>query len=110
MRLPGGERAIIAPAKLGDYLLSPAHWHGEHKARVFASALGLRSSNAAVLEAALLRAAVEQEAVLQQRTAYGSIYVVRFEMHHADRSAMIRSVWIIPDGQSRPEFVTAIVE
>lgn len=110
MKLPEGEQAIIARDKLRDYLLSPVHPYGKDKARVFASALGLRRNDAAVLEAALPRAAVEEEAALQKGTEHGPIYVIRFKMDHGGRSAMIRSVWIIPNGHSRPEFVTAIVE
>lgn len=39
--LPDANHATIAPEKLRDYVLSPEHDHGKHKARVFMSALGI---------------------------------------------------------------------
>jgi uncharacterized protein DUF6883 len=39
--LPGAEDAVIPPSKLRDYALNPDHATGRHKARVFASELGL---------------------------------------------------------------------
>ncbi|GJG85381.1 hypothetical protein tb265_05620 [Gemmatimonadetes bacterium T265] len=40
MKLPNAERAVVDPAKVRDYLLSPDHPVGESKARFFAT-LGL---------------------------------------------------------------------
>ena len=37
MKLPAGERAVIAPAKIRDYLLSTSHPVGRFKAPFFAS-------------------------------------------------------------------------
>ena len=45
--LPEAARAIIEEHKLRDYLLNPDHQDGRHKARVFASALGISGSAAA---------------------------------------------------------------
>ena len=39
--LPNPDRAVVDLAKLRDYCLNPQHEEGKHKARVFASALGL---------------------------------------------------------------------
>lgn len=39
--LPNAHRAVIEPEKLRDYVLSPEHKYGKHKARVFLSALGI---------------------------------------------------------------------
>jgi len=44
--LPNGDRAIVDIAKLTDYCLNPQHEDGKHKARVFASALGLGREDA----------------------------------------------------------------
>jgi hypothetical protein len=46
VKLPNAERAFLDIAKLRDYSLSPQHKEGRHKARVFASALGLDASDA----------------------------------------------------------------
>jgi hypothetical protein len=39
---------------LEDYLLNPLHRHGQHKARVFESALGIALANKEILSQALL--------------------------------------------------------
>ena len=44
--LPNGDRAVVDIAKLTDYCLNPQHEDGKHKARVFASALGLGREDA----------------------------------------------------------------
>ena len=58
MKLPGAERAIVDIAKLRDYCLDPHHPRGRHKARVFASALGLTQADAEILREALLAGAL----------------------------------------------------
>jgi hypothetical protein len=45
MKLPYAESAIVDVRKLRDYCLSAAHPRGKHKARVFASALGLTAED-----------------------------------------------------------------
>lgn len=56
MKLPNGDRAEVS-SKVEDYVLNPNHRTGQHKARVFASILGIDLTNADVLKQALLRAA-----------------------------------------------------
>lgn len=41
VRLPRAREATIPTAKLVSYALDPSHERGQHKARVFASALGI---------------------------------------------------------------------
>jgi hypothetical protein len=41
MKVPNAERAIVEIEKLRDYCLSESHPRGKHKARVFASVLGI---------------------------------------------------------------------
>lgn len=52
MRLPNVDLAVVDPAKVRDYLLSPEHPIGRGKARCFA-ALGFRQAEWPVLQAAL---------------------------------------------------------
>ncbi len=80
MKLPGGERAIVDIAKLRDYCLNDQHPRGRHKARVFASALGLTVADADVLRQALLGTAREGQALESDRDDYGQRYVVDLEM------------------------------
>jgi hypothetical protein len=95
MKLPGGERAIVDIAKLRDYCLNPAHPRGRHKARIFASTLGLTQAEAELLCEELLRAAREGNAALSDGDEYGQRYAVDFELTRDDRQATIRSTWII---------------
>jgi hypothetical protein len=44
VKLPNGDRADLG-TKLSDYVLNPEHQHGRHKARVFASSLGITRQN-----------------------------------------------------------------
>ncbi len=53
-RLPNWRLAHVAPEKLRDYALNPAHPVGQHKARLFAAALGYEQGDWAALRAAIL--------------------------------------------------------
>jgi len=95
MQLPNSERAFIDIRKLTDYCLNSDHIEGQHKARVFKSALDIDLDNVEILHNALLEAAHVKPAILTQRNPYGQKYVVDFEMIHYNKRAMIRSAWII---------------
>ena len=56
MKLPNGEPADPG-TQLEEDSLNPFHRHGQHKARVFESALGIMPANKEVLSRALLAAA-----------------------------------------------------
>jgi hypothetical protein len=71
MKIPGGARAVVDIAKLRNYCLSEQHPRGRHKARVFASVLGITAADADVLRQALLMAALEGEALEGERDDYG---------------------------------------
>lgn len=62
MKLPNGERAVVAVEKLRDYALNPNHGGGKHKARVFRSALGSTQGDAERLRLMVLEAARTGEA------------------------------------------------
>ncbi|MET0484581.1 MAG: DUF6883 domain-containing protein [Candidatus Rokuibacteriota bacterium] len=108
MRLPGGERAIIDPEKLRDYVLSRAHPVGRFKATFFAS-LGYGIDNWQDLDRALRAAAGQAEAELGERTPYGQKYRIRSMLGGpAGRSADIVSVWIILHDETTPRLVTVM--
>jgi len=71
MKLPNGERAEVVIAKLRDYCLNADHPRGQHKARVFAAALGLTADHAEQLRDALLDAACTQDAIATDQDQYG---------------------------------------
>ena len=96
MRLPNGDRAVVEVEKLRDYCLSPHHPRGRHKARLFASALGLRQADAELLRQAILGAARDGEASPGINDEYG-------------QRSTIRSAWIIPAGSELPKLTTCFV-
>ena len=99
MKLPNPERAVVDIAKLRAYCLNPQHPRGRHKARVFASALGLTADDAEELRTALLAAAKAAEATPTERDAFGTRYVVDFKMTGPDGQAVVRSTWIVRLGE-----------
>ena len=68
---------------------------GKHKARLFASRLGLTQGDAPILEAAL-RAAASQDANPMTSDAWGKRWQVDFMFQFGALSAMITSGWIVP--------------
>src|ERR1044071_1527222 len=107
VRLPNAGSAIISEAKIRDYLLSPTHPIGRFKA-VFFSALGYTIDNWERLQAALLRLAESGEAFVGQASAYGQKYEVRGILTGPlGRRADLITVWIVLNGGTYPQFVTA---
>jgi hypothetical protein len=109
MKLPNGDRAVVDIAKLRDYCLNPDHPRGRHKARVFASALGLTANDAVDLHNALLDAARAAEATVSDRDEYGQRYVVEFIMNGPAGTAAVRSAWIVRAGEDVPRLTSCYV-
>ena len=109
MKLPNSENAVVDVAKLRDYCLSSSHLRGRHKSRVFASALGLTTQNAADLRAALLGAARDGEATPGEADEYGRRFTVDFEMVHRGRRASIRSAWLVRTAEDCPRLTSCYV-
>ncbi len=109
MKLPNAGRAIVDIAKLRDYCLNPQHPRGRHKARVFASALGITAKHAEILRDALLDAAFSEDAVPGEHDAFGARYVLDFEMHGPSGRASIRSSWIVRLGETFPRLTSCYV-
>jgi hypothetical protein len=63
MKLPNPDNAIIDMRELLTYCLDTEHSEGQHKARVFRSALGLTQAGADELRAALMDAAISHDAI-----------------------------------------------
>jgi hypothetical protein len=109
MKLPNPNDAIIEMRKLLTYCLDPEHSEGQHKARVFRSALGLTQDNADELVAALLEAVQTQDAVPVNRNPYGQKSVIDFIMTRGDRQALIHSVWIVRNTETFPRLITCYI-
>lgn len=109
MKLPNGDAAIIDIVKLRDYCLSPDHPRGRHKARVFKAVLDISTQDAELVRDALIIAAREQDTLQGSSDEFGTRYRLDFDFAHGDRSAVIRSSWIVRSGETIPRFVTCFV-
>src|SRR6478752_196271 len=109
MLLPNGHRAIVDVRKLRDYCLNLDSPRGKGKARVFASALGLTTSDAPMLRKKLLDVARTGEARLGELDRYGQRYTIDFEMQTKTRKAIVRSGWIILHEETAPRLTTCYV-
>jgi hypothetical protein len=107
MKLPNADRLEVPRAKVADYLLSPSHPQGRHKAAFF-NALGFSHSDWQTLAEALRRHGAESEVTTAEDTPFGRRYVVRAELIAPDgRRPRLRSIWYIGGGEDVPRFVTA---
>lgn len=109
MSLPNGDRAIIDPLKLTDYVLSETHPRGRNKARVFRTALLMTAAEADVLLEALRHAAAHANAQFEREDGFGRHYRCDFDLSHKGQSATVRSLWTIRLGEDAPRFVSAFV-
>jgi len=109
MKLPRGAEAIVDIVKLRDYCLSRSHVRGRHKARVFLAACGLAAEDAEEFKSILLAVAREHEATPGITDRFGTRYVVDFKWERNERSALIRSSWIVPSDGTEPRFITCFV-
>ena len=109
MKLPNGDRADLG-TKIEDYVLNPSHWEGRHKARVFESVFGITLGNQHVLREAILAAIVNSEEVeALGDNSHGMVYVVRFPLTIANRTAMILTAWIIRHEEDFPRLITCYI-
>ena len=110
VKLPNGNRAIVDINKLRDYCLNTNHDEGKHKARVFASALGLRAVDAEWMRDQLLKAAAREDACPISSTRFGTLYMLDFELKTEAGSATVRSGWIIRHHEDFPRLTTCYVK
>ena len=107
MRLPGADRAVVDPAKVRDYLLSPSHPVGRFKAQFFV-ALGYAQDRWAVLAADLRRHAADGAVQDGETSPYGRKFEVRGNLvGPSGRGAAVIAIWIILHGTDSPRFITA---
>ena len=106
MTIPNVEHAVVDIRKLRDYCLNPMHDEGQHKAHLFAIALGMTTDDAEGLRALLLQAVKTADAQLGRRDTYGQRYTVDLLLEWHDRQAMVRSGWIIEHDSGTPRLTT----
>jgi hypothetical protein len=106
MQIPNAENAVVDIRKLRDYCLSLEHEEGKHKARLFLSALGITADNAEELRQLLLQVVKSHEARLGRRDEFGQRYTIDFSLEWQNRSAIVRSGWIIEHDSKIPRLTT----
>lgn len=109
MKLPNAENAVVDIKKLRYYCLSNSHPRGKYKARVFYAALGLTEKDTESLQAAILEAAYNNDAVATEKDDYGQRYVLDFMMNGPSGSGNIRSSWIVRTGEDFPRLTSCYV-
>lgn len=106
MKLPNGDRAELGD-KLERYCLNPHHPKGQHKAAMFKSKLGISLENKEVLENALLRSAIEDEAELYKSDQYGDHYDVYFNLETDVGSSRVLGAWIVQSYEDVPRLTNS---
>ena len=92
--------------KLRDYCLNLEHDDGKHKARLFSSILGMTAENAEELQQILLKVVKTNEVRLGRKDGFGQRYTLDFAIEWQNRSATLRSGWIIEHGSKTPKLTT----
>jgi hypothetical protein len=106
MLIPNAENAVVDIRKLRDYCLNQEHDDGKHKARLFSSILGMAVENAEELREILLEVVKTHEARLVRRDEFGQRYTLDFTLEWQNRSATLRSGWIVEHGSEIPRLTT----
>jgi hypothetical protein len=106
---PFGKRAIVLDAKLTDFILSNDHKIGSLKARFFKSALDIGHNQAYILKANLLRAAANETPSFLRAEPHGSHYALVSRLSFGEKSAFVRSLWLVKSGDEAPSLVSAFV-
>jgi hypothetical protein len=110
LKLPNAERAVVEIEKLLTYSLNPEHEVGKHKAVVFRAALGITLDDAAWLRETILRQVVGTEAARGPVSPFGEKYVVDMEVTRGERSAVVRTTWIVEHGTDFPRLTSCYVK
>ena len=107
MLLPNADRAVVKPAKVRDYLLSPEHPIGRFKAAFF-RAVGYTADQWEVLRIDLQAIAQSGDAVASEAGPFGQKFEVRATLTSpSGRTAQVTTVWIVRTGEDTPRLVTA---
>jgi hypothetical protein len=109
VQLPNGNKAEISRQKLIGYCLNPNHASGKHKAKVFASALGITADNVEILYELIQTAAIEGEVVQENTTEFGRQFKVDWTIPETN-SVILRTIWEISHLNSNPRLVSAFIK
>jgi hypothetical protein len=109
MRLPNGDRADLGN-KLEDYALNPLHPEGRHKARVFASVLGIGPGNSRLLCDAIRGAAASSTDVESRGdNGFGRVFVLKIPLETPAGRAVVLTAWVVRHGEDFPRLTTCYI-
>lgn len=106
MIIPNADQAFIDIRKLRDYSLDPQHRVGRHKARLFASIIGITQADVEALRDILLDVICTHEARLGEKSDHGQRYELDFIMRWQEQQSLVRRVWNIRPNEQHPRLVT----
>jgi hypothetical protein len=106
MLIPNAQNAVVDIRKLRDYCLNSQHDDGKHKARLFLSILGMTADDAEALRQILFEIVTIHEARLGRQDEFGQRYTLDFTIEWHNRSATLRSGWIIEHDSKIPRLTT----
>jgi hypothetical protein len=109
MKLPNAERAFVDVRKLRNYCLNAEHPRGQHKARVFKSALGWTTEQAEDVRSRLLEVVLREDASFLGADDYGQRYALDFPVQGTGGVTTVRSLWIIRYDEDFPRFASCYV-
>lgn len=110
VRLPNAQQARIPTDKLVRYALDPGHERGRHKARVFASALGITAADWRYLHDAILAALPEATVRSTRITPFGVTYEVVVMVDGLNGATLpVVTTWII-EGDGPPRLASTWVD
>jgi len=110
IRLPGAESARIPTDKLIRYALDPTHARGQHKARVFASALGITNHDWRYLHDQILEALPEAPVHSTRITPFGISYEVVVTIDGLNGATHpVVTTWIV-EGDEPPRLTSTWVD
>jgi hypothetical protein len=106
MLIPNAASAVIAPEKLRDYLLNPAHRRGSTKARLLIHC-GYRTDAWHVLETDLRAQHLTADFSIGKENSYGRQFEIRAPLTTpSGRTVVFESIWQIDHGSDTPRFIT----
>jgi uncharacterized protein DUF6883 len=106
VRLPGRDKIKVTEAKIAEYLLSPSHPYGRHKA-AFLMRFGFSLAQKSELAAALRSHGAGCEVTKVETSPFGMRYTVEGKLVTPDgRNPVVRSVWFVEKSEDTPRLVT----
>ena len=109
VKLPNAGRALVDLRKLREYCLNAEHPRGQHKARVFKSALGWTADQAEDVRRRILEAALHGDAGFLGADDYGQRYALDFAVQGVNGIVTVRSLWIVRLTEDFPRFTSCYV-